>query len=62
MTPVPRQPMAVPTHDVSPWNLANALTVVRILLVPVFGVLLLGQGGADAADRYAALGLSLIHI
>ncbi|HLS33039.1 MAG TPA: CDP-diacylglycerol--glycerol-3-phosphate 3-phosphatidyltransferase, partial [Brevibacterium sp.] len=35
----------------SNWNLPNVLTVVRILLVPVFLVLLLGHGGEDPAWR-----------
>ena len=35
-------------------NVANALTVLRLLLVPVFAVLLVHDGGADAAARYAA--------
>lgn len=35
----------------SNWNLPNILTVVRILLVPVFLVLLVGQDGADPAWR-----------
>lgn len=35
----------------SNWNLPNLLTVVRILLVPVFLVLLVGQGGVDPTWR-----------
>ena len=38
----------------SNWNLPNLLTVVRILLVPVFLVLLVGQGGVDPAWRVGA--------
>lgn len=38
----------------SVWNLANALTGVRILLVPLFGWLLLRDGGSDDASRVAA--------
>lgn len=38
----------------SAWNVANAVTVVRILLVPLFGWLLLRHGGADDAWRLAA--------
>ena len=34
----------------SPWNLPNALTVMRILLVPVFVWLVLRQGGDDVLD------------
>jgi CDP-diacylglycerol--glycerol-3-phosphate 3-phosphatidyltransferase len=36
------------------WNIANAVTVLRFLLVPVFGWLLLRDGGADDASRVAA--------
>ena len=39
---------------VSPWNLANYLTVLRLLLVPVFLVLLLAEDGDDALLRVAA--------
>jgi CDP-diacylglycerol--glycerol-3-phosphate 3-phosphatidyltransferase len=35
----------------SPWNLPNALTMLRILLVPVLGVLLLAHGGHDGTLR-----------
>ncbi len=35
-------------------NVANALTVLRLLLVPVFAVLLLHDSGTDAAWRVAA--------
>jgi CDP-diacylglycerol--glycerol-3-phosphate 3-phosphatidyltransferase len=35
----------------SPWNVANALTVLRILLVPVYGWLLLTQHGENAGMR-----------
>ena len=35
-------------------NIANALTVLRLLLVPVFAVLLLGREGDDDAWRVAA--------
>lgn len=36
------------------WNLPNALTMLRLLLVPVFGWLLLRDGGQDEASRWAA--------
>ena len=39
---------------VSPWNLANYLTVLRLLLVPVFLVLLLADEGDSAGLRVAA--------
>ncbi len=35
----------------SAWNLPNALTTLRILLVPVFGWLLLADGGNDVTLR-----------
>jgi CDP-diacylglycerol--glycerol-3-phosphate 3-phosphatidyltransferase len=38
----------------SAWNLANALTVLRLMLVPVLGWLLLREGGPDAAARIGA--------
>jgi len=44
----------VPTPAPSAWNVANALTVLRILLVPVFGWLLLSEGGDHAGLRWAA--------
>ena len=46
----------------SPWNVPNALTVLRILLVPVFGWLLLTQGGQDARMRWWALLIFLVAI
>ena len=56
----PPDPMAQPSHDASPWNLPNALTVLRILLVPVFGAMLLVEGGTNAGQRFAALGVFLV--
>jgi CDP-diacylglycerol--glycerol-3-phosphate 3-phosphatidyltransferase len=38
----------------SAWNLANYLTVLRLLLVPVFVGLLLGRDGGDEQWRYGA--------
>lgn len=38
----------------SAWNIANGLTVLRILLVPVFGWLLLAEGGREPSLRYWA--------
>ncbi|SDU76143.1 CDP-diacylglycerol--glycerol-3-phosphate 3-phosphatidyltransferase [Jiangella alkaliphila] len=47
--------MAEPsTLPPSPWNIANALTVLRVVLVPVFGWLLLREGGDDDGSRIAA--------
>jgi CDP-diacylglycerol---glycerol-3-phosphate 3-phosphatidyltransferase len=44
-------PVAAPA---STWNLANALTAVRLLLVPLFGWLLLADGGQDRRLRALA--------
>ncbi|SMY11331.1 CDP-diacylglycerol--glycerol-3-phosphate 3-phosphatidyltransferase [Brevibacterium jeotgali] len=44
----------------SNWNLPNLLTVVRILLVPVFLVLLVGQGGVDPAWRVGAFAVFIV--
>jgi CDP-diacylglycerol---glycerol-3-phosphate 3-phosphatidyltransferase len=46
-------PAATPVAEPppSPWNIANALTVLRILLVPVYGWLLLTQQGEDPGMR-----------
>jgi CDP-diacylglycerol--glycerol-3-phosphate 3-phosphatidyltransferase len=38
----------------SAWNIANGLTILRILLVPVFGWLLLADGGREPSLRYWA--------
>jgi CDP-diacylglycerol---glycerol-3-phosphate 3-phosphatidyltransferase len=43
-----------PTLPPSPWNIANALTILRVLLVPVFGWLLLRESGDDDGSRIAA--------
>lgn len=48
------QHLADPAAPASAYNVANALTVVRLLLVPVFLVLLLAHGGVDEGYRYAA--------
>ncbi|KDP91485.1 MULTISPECIES: CDP-diacylglycerol--glycerol-3-phosphate 3-phosphatidyltransferase [Clavibacter] len=46
----------------SPWNVANVLTIVRILLAPVFVVLLVADDGADGPLRYAAAALFIVAI
>ncbi|MFC7489175.1 MULTISPECIES: CDP-diacylglycerol--glycerol-3-phosphate 3-phosphatidyltransferase [unclassified Knoellia] len=46
-------PGGAPTA-VSTWNLPNGLTMLRILLVPVYGVLLLSSDGTDPAMRWWA--------
>jgi CDP-diacylglycerol--glycerol-3-phosphate 3-phosphatidyltransferase len=43
-----------PAPQPTDWNVPNALTVLRILLVPVFGWMLLHHDGADAWWRLGA--------
>lgn len=43
--PLAPDPIADPPSSVSAWNLANALTVFRLALVPVFLVVLMHGGG-----------------
>ncbi|MDP9092774.1 MAG: CDP-diacylglycerol--glycerol-3-phosphate 3-phosphatidyltransferase [Actinomycetota bacterium] len=43
--PLIADPIADPPSPVSAWNIANALTVFRLLLVPVFIVVLFHDGG-----------------
>lgn len=46
----------MPHRDGPPrvWNVANALTAARFVLVPIFGWLLLREDGADTGARIAA--------
>ena len=44
----------------SAWNIANALTVLRLALVPVFGWLLLHHGGHSTSYRLLAAGVFVI--
>ncbi len=44
------------------WNLPNAITVVRILLAPVFFWMLLADGGDDGWLRWAAAALFIVAI
>lgn len=39
------------------WNIANAVTAARVALVPIFGVVLVADGGAHQALRLAAFGI-----
>jgi CDP-diacylglycerol--glycerol-3-phosphate 3-phosphatidyltransferase len=45
------------TQQAGAWNIANAVTILRIAVVPVFAVLLLQDSGHDDAWRYAATGV-----
>jgi len=44
----------------SNWNVANGLTVLRIVLVPVFLWLLLRHGGLDTTDRWWAFAVFVV--
>lgn len=48
------------TQSVSAWNIANMVTVGRILLVPIFGVLLFVDGGHNITVRLIAYAVFLI--
>jgi CDP-diacylglycerol--glycerol-3-phosphate 3-phosphatidyltransferase len=50
----PADPAATPPHSARVVNLPNALTLVRLALVPVFAALLLADGGVDDERRYWA--------
>lgn len=49
-----------PVPPPSPWNLANALTVLRVLMVPVYAWLLLAEGGSDPVLRFWAAGVFVL--
>jgi CDP-diacylglycerol--glycerol-3-phosphate 3-phosphatidyltransferase len=51
-------PLAAPGN----WNLPNIITVVRILLAPLFIWMLLADGGTDGALRWWAAGLFIVAI
>jgi CDP-diacylglycerol--glycerol-3-phosphate 3-phosphatidyltransferase len=50
----PADPAATPPQSARVVNLPNALTVLRLAVVPVFAVLLLTDGGLDESQRYWA--------
>lgn len=49
-----------PAGRPSNWNVPNALTTLRVLMVPVFGVVLLHDGGHDNGWRWLAYGLFVV--
>src|SRR5665647_1758510 len=54
----PHIPVARPSN----WNLPNLITVVRILLAPLFIWMLLADAGHDGALRWAAAALFIVAI
>jgi CDP-diacylglycerol--glycerol-3-phosphate 3-phosphatidyltransferase len=52
--PLPHDPITDPPSPVSAWNVANGLTMLRLLLVPVFGALLFHGNGHETSWRIAA--------
>jgi CDP-diacylglycerol--glycerol-3-phosphate 3-phosphatidyltransferase len=51
------EPMAAPISSASTWNIANALTVFRLLLVPVFVAALFVGDGHEDGWRWVAWGV-----
>jgi len=58
--PPPLDHVADPVQSPSALNLPNALTLLRLLLVPVFAWLLLREGGDDSSSRVWAAVVFLI--
>lgn len=61
--PVAKPKAAAAVRQVSLWNIANILTMVRLLLVPAFVLLMLANGGHDPAWRsfaWAAFTVAMI--
>jgi CDP-diacylglycerol--glycerol-3-phosphate 3-phosphatidyltransferase len=52
--PLPDDPIAEAPSPVSAWNIANGLTVLRLLLVPVFALVLVHGDGHDTGWRIGA--------
>ena len=51
LPPLGRDPASLPPSNSSLWNIPNLLTMLRLVLVPVFAWLLLREGGDDQASR-----------
>jgi CDP-diacylglycerol--glycerol-3-phosphate 3-phosphatidyltransferase len=50
-------PLAAPVSRASTWNMANALTVLRLLLVPLFVAALVAEDGHHDGWRLVAVGV-----
>ena len=61
MTTSPNAPASAAAKP-SNWNLPNAITIVRILLAPIFFWMLLADNGADGVVRYLAAILFILAI
>ena len=55
--PAPTDPIAEAPSEASAWNIANAITVLRLLLVPVFAVVLFYGDGHQTGWRIGAWGV-----
>jgi len=62
VTPVARDKETPAEAEPSLWNLPNALTMLRIAMVPLFGWLLLADGGHEAPWRVTAFVVFLLAI
>jgi CDP-diacylglycerol--glycerol-3-phosphate 3-phosphatidyltransferase len=51
LPPLGQDPASLPPSDSGLWNIPNLLTMLRLVLVPVFAWLLLRDGGQDQASR-----------
>ena len=51
LPPLGQDPASLPPSNSSLWNIPNLLTMLRLVLVPVFAWLLLRDGGEDQASR-----------
>lgn len=52
--------LADPSARVSAWNVANALTVLRVLMVPLFVWLIVSDDGGDGARRWWAAAVFVV--
>ena len=57
---VPSPAVAAPQREPSVWNIANYLTVLRLLLVPVFVVVLFVDDGQSVSWRWAAFAVFVV--